>query len=252
MNAGSQDIEEAFSAAYRDKFLQFLNRNSSPLTPSDRDAVCQAVDSSCTGRSPLPSPPPPHPVPPPPPPPWARMPWGVWARHPQAGTGGGRSLVRSTIIIALLVATAYVCYLIGKEICKTKKGLLSAALPQIDSALAWEGKPAIAESLDLVAGAGIPSQGAILVMFHADFCGHCQKAKAPYAKIAKTFPAAKLKMCDQKCHDALSQANKKEMKGSITAYPTFVAFRDGQEIDRKEGAPQGVEQMMTAFSALFS
>ena len=236
MNARSQDIEAAFSAAYRDKFLQFLDRNSSPLTASDREVVCGAVASSCAGGSPWTAPPPPPAI--------------VASRAVGPGvTGGRRSLVRCSIIIILLAGIAYVSYLILKEIGKTKKGLLSAALPQIDVALAWESKPVAPETLELAVGGGIPGEGTVIVMFHADWCGHCQKAKGPYAKVAKTFKAAKLKMCDDNCLKALPPAHKKMKNGAIDAFPTFVAFKDGQELNRHSGGLDE-EAMHVKFGAL--
>lgn len=67
------------------------------------------------------------------------------------------------------------------------------------------------------------SKGLCTVMFYADWCGHCKRAKPVYSEISKM-------VCCQFSTSAVDCVKQKELTETmkIKGYPTFLQFEDGK------------------------
>lgn len=76
------------------------------------------------------------------------------------------------------------------------------------------------------------AKGVILVDFFATWCGPCQMSAPIVDKMAEDYAGkASIVKVD------VDQAREPAMKYSVMSIPTFVVFKDGQEVDRQTGFP---------------
>ncbi len=75
-------------------------------------------------------------------------------------------------------------------------------------------------------------KGVVLVDFFATWCGPCQMSAPIVDKMAENYAGkASIVKVD------VDQAREPAMKYSVMSIPTFVVFKDGQEVDRQTGFP---------------
>jgi len=76
------------------------------------------------------------------------------------------------------------------------------------------------------------SKGLAMVDFWAPWCGPCQSA-APVVEALAAEYQGKMKVAKVNVDDNQATAS----KFGVMSIPTFVFFKDGQEVDRKVGLP---------------
>lgn len=77
------------------------------------------------------------------------------------------------------------------------------------------------------------SKGITTIMFYADWCGHCRKAKPVYANISNiTQCQVNTAAVDCDKHkdliDKLNNSESSESGFNVRGYPTFVQYKDGK------------------------
>ena len=231
MDAPLTDVEQSFSAAYRQKFLELLKKNCSSLTPSEKGEVC---DFACGGDQIASEP--------------ARtQPGGVGvpsgATAPKTPSSCKKPWLFQFIVFALLLgAIAYVGYLLYGIASKTQKNLFGQAIVQIDDGLSYHHRQEITSGgIEIPASAATIPQGKTIIMFHSERCGHCKKAAPIFMQLSKQFAKATLKMCDDKCLAALPAEQRKEI--NLEGFPTFCSFNNGKLVSKQVGAPGGAKEM---------
>ena len=70
--------------------------------------------------------------------------------------------------------------------------------------------------------------GTKLVLFYADWCGHCKKIKPLWEETANEVNEPELKMIKINCGEGTSADQKIMKKYSIDGYPTIIKFVDGK------------------------
>lgn len=76
------------------------------------------------------------------------------------------------------------------------------------------------------------AKGVVFVDFFATWCGPCQMSAPLVDKMAEDYAGkASIVKVD------VDQAREPAMKYSVMSIPTFVVFKDGQEVDRQIGFP---------------
>ncbi|CAK7901878.1 thioredoxin-1 [[Candida] anglica] len=73
-------------------------------------------------------------------------------------------------------------------------------------------------------------EGLVVVDFFATWCGPCKAIAPTYETFPEKYPDARFYKVDVDESKSLAQLN------NITAMPTFVFFRNGEEVDRVRGA----------------
>jgi len=71
-------------------------------------------------------------------------------------------------------------------------------------------------------------QGKKLVLFYADWCGHCKKIKPIWDETAKEMNKDDNKMIKVNCGESTDSDKKIMEKYSIDGYPTIILFVDGK------------------------
>jgi len=79
---------------------------------------------------------------------------------------------------------------------------------------------------------GHVSRGDHIVMMYAPWCGHCQKLKPTWDKIAKRPGTAGVKVSKVDCTASTAVCVKHDVKG----YPTILYFRNGKKLGTYDGA----------------
>ena len=70
--------------------------------------------------------------------------------------------------------------------------------------------------------------GTKLVLFYADWCGHCKKIKPLWEETANEVNEPELKMIKINCGEGTSADQKIMKKYSIDGYPTIIKFVNGK------------------------
>lgn len=91
------------------------------------------------------------------------------------------------------------------------------------------------------------AKGVVLVDFFATWCGPCQMSAPIVDKMADDYVGkASIVKID------VDQTREPAMKYSVMSIPTFVVFKDGQEVDRQTGFPGEVALKAMVDKALAS
>lgn len=80
----------------------------------------------------------------------------------------------------------------------------------------------------------IEQQGVVLVEFFATWCGHCQRM-APVVEQVKQLLAGKAEVVQLD----IDQYQQAASEADVNATPTFILYKDGQEIWRHAGEIDG-------------
>lgn len=80
----------------------------------------------------------------------------------------------------------------------------------------------------------IDQKGTILVEFFATWCGHCQRM-APIVEQVKELLAGKAEVVQLDIDQYQEAAN----EADVDATPTFILYKDGQEVWRHAGEIEG-------------
>ena len=70
--------------------------------------------------------------------------------------------------------------------------------------------------------------GTKLVLFYADWCGHCKKVKPDWDEAAKEVNVDEVKMIKINCGEGTDADQKIMKKYSIDGYPTIIKFVNGK------------------------
>ena len=87
-----------------------------------------------------------------------------------------------------------------------------------------------------------PTVSRQIVAFQATWCGACQRDKPTLAQIEKSVPVTRI---DSDAHPEMVQ------QYGITALPTYILYRDGQEIGRTSQI-QELQQWLSATNGVAS
>lgn len=79
---------------------------------------------------------------------------------------------------------------------------------------------------------GHVSRGDHFIMMYAPWCGHCNRLKPDWEKLAKKPGVKGINISKVDCTNNKDTCN----KYSVTGYPTLLYFRNGEMIDKYEGA----------------
>lgn len=69
--------------------------------------------------------------------------------------------------------------------------------------------------------------GTKLVLFYADWCGHCQKVKPEWEKAASAINKDEKKMIMVNCGEGTDEDQKVMKKYNVDGYPTIIKFVNG-------------------------
>jgi len=72
------------------------------------------------------------------------------------------------------------------------------------------------------------NSGTKLVLFYADWCGHCKKIKPVWDETAKEVNTDEVKMIKVNCGEGTDEDQRVMKKYSIDGYPTIIKFVDGK------------------------
>jgi len=72
------------------------------------------------------------------------------------------------------------------------------------------------------------SSGKKLVLFYADWCGHCKKVKPDWDEAAKQMNKDEKKMIKVNCGEGTKDDKAVMEKYNIDGYPTIIIFQDGK------------------------
>ena len=86
-----------------------------------------------------------------------------------------------------------------------------------------EGDEITAEDVD-----GNVKSGTKLVLFYADWCGHCKKIKPEWEETAKKVNKDEVKMIKVNCGEGTKKDEEIMKKYSIDGYPTIIKFVEGK------------------------
>jgi thioredoxin 1 len=76
------------------------------------------------------------------------------------------------------------------------------------------------------------AKGVVFVDFFATWCGPCQMSAPVVEKMAEDYAGkAEIYKLD------VDEAREPAMKFNVMSIPTFIVFKDGQEVDRQVGYP---------------
>lgn len=220
-------VLEAFTDAYNDQFRKMMNvgqqsMQSAPPSASSSCGMCRQLG----GPSP--------------------------SMMMQAGSGAVPSDVASVLFVetsggapakksgkrffwtvVVIVALLGLLLLISSFICKSRGGgpKYYASMPSVESAMAGGGGGrgnsggggvvTIADPSDVMR----PGAAKALVMYYADWCGHCKEMKPVFEKLAASNTGAEFCKCE---HSILEKSGKAAELG-IQGYPTVVAFAKGNK-----------------------
>ena len=70
--------------------------------------------------------------------------------------------------------------------------------------------------------------GTKLVLFYADWCGHCKKIKPVWDETAKEVNSDEVKMIKVNCGEGTDEDQRIMKKYSIDGYPTIIKFVNGK------------------------
>ena len=70
--------------------------------------------------------------------------------------------------------------------------------------------------------------GTKLVLFYADWCGHCKKIKPVWDETSKEVNADEVKMIKVNCGEGTDEDQRIMKKYSIDGYPTIIKFVNGK------------------------
>ena len=70
--------------------------------------------------------------------------------------------------------------------------------------------------------------GTKLVLFYADWCGHCKKIKPVWDETAKEVNKEEVKMIKVNCGEGTDEDQRVMKKYSIDGYPTIIKFVNGK------------------------
>ena len=70
--------------------------------------------------------------------------------------------------------------------------------------------------------------GTKLVLFYADWCGHCKKIKPVWDETAKEINSDEVKMIKVNCGEGTEKDKEIMKKYSIDGYPTIIKFVNGK------------------------
>ena len=70
--------------------------------------------------------------------------------------------------------------------------------------------------------------GTKLVLFYADWCGHCKKIKPVWDETAKEVNVEEVKMIKVNCGEGTDEDQRVMKKYSIDGYPTIIKFVNGK------------------------
>ena len=75
------------------------------------------------------------------------------------------------------------------------------------------------------------AEGTVLVDFHTRWCGFCRMIEPGLEELSARYAGdVKVARVDAESESELAE------RYDVTAFPTVIAFRDGNEVDRKTGA----------------
>ena len=88
--------------------------------------------------------------------------------------------------------------------------------------------------------------GTKLVLFYADWCGHCKKIKPVWEETASEVNEPELKMIKVNCGEG-TPADQKVMKNySIDGYPTIIKFVEGTpQLYQGERVPESFKEALS-------
>jgi len=75
---------------------------------------------------------------------------------------------------------------------------------------------------------GHVKSGTKLVLFYADWCGHCKKIKPVWEETAKKVNTDEVKMIKVNCGEGSKKDEEIMKKYSIDGYPTIIKFVEGK------------------------
>ena len=87
----------------------------------------------------------------------------------------------------------------------------------------FEGDDMTAKDID-----GNVKTGTKLVLFYADWCGHCKKIKPVWEETAKTVNKDEVKMIKVNCGEGTEKDQEIMKKYNIDGYPTIIKFVEGK------------------------
>ena len=120
------------------------------------------------------------------------------------GLFGKKNLPRAIILVIIL----FVLYFVYNKF--LKEGFV-------------EGDEITAQDVD-----GNVKSGTKLVLFYADWCGHCKKIKPVWEETAKKVNADEVKMIKVNCGEGNEKDQEIMKKYNIDGYPTIIKFINGK------------------------
>jgi thiol-disulfide isomerase/thioredoxin len=88
--------------------------------------------------------------------------------------------------------------------------------------------------------------GTKLVLFYADWCGHCNKIKPVWEEAADQVNKPEVKMIKVNCGEGTPADNKIMKKYSIEGYPTIIKFVDGKpQLYQGEREPESFKEALS-------
>ncbi len=88
--------------------------------------------------------------------------------------------------------------------------------------------------------------GTKLVLFYADWCGHCKKIKPVWEETANEVNEPEVKMIKINCGEGTPADQKIMKKYSIDGYPTIIKFVDGKpQLYQGDRDPEGFKEALS-------
>lgn len=211
-------VLDAFTEAYNDQFRRMMNVAQQSSTPTPPSPVPSSACGSCRqlGGGGIP--------------PIVAQEEVIMTVAPQRGSG---AWLWSFVVVILAILGMFWLF---KWLCAPKRRYGGGMMPSVESAFnkpssVSRGDPAVS-LISNPADVTKPTSKKALVMFFAEWCGHCKEMKPTFEKLAA---ASKGKADFWACEHSILEKSGKAAELGIQGYPTVIAFSKGVKANQLVG-----------------